>query len=53
MVIRSSINVEYPDLAYMPHPTSFQLPEELLERLDDEATASGASATTLAATNLD
>ena len=37
----------------MPRPTSFRLPEELLERLDDEATSTGASATTLVATILD
>ena len=37
----------------MPRPTSFRLPEELLERLDAEATSAGASATTLVATILD
>jgi hypothetical protein len=37
----------------MPRPTSFRLPEELLERLDDEAASTGASATTLVATILD
>ena len=37
----------------MSRPTSFRLPEELLERLDDEATSTGASATALLATILD
>ncbi len=37
----------------MARPTSFRLPEELLARLDDEATSSGGSATSLVATILD
>jgi len=37
----------------MPRPTSFRLPQDLLERLDEEATSTGASATTLVATILD
>lgn len=31
----------------MSRPTSFRLPEDLLERLDDEATSTGTSATAL------
>ena len=37
----------------MPRPTSFRLPEELLERLDSEAISAGSSATTLVASILD
>jgi hypothetical protein len=37
----------------MPRPTSFRLPEELLERLDNEAISAGSSATTLVTTILD
>jgi hypothetical protein len=37
----------------MARPTSFRLPEELLERLDNEAASAGSSATTLVATILD
>jgi hypothetical protein len=37
----------------MPRPTSFRLPEELLERLDSEAISAGSSATTLVACILD
>jgi hypothetical protein len=37
----------------MPRPTSFRLPEELLERLDSEANATGTSATALVTTLLD
>ena len=37
----------------MPRPTSFRLPEELLERLDNEAISAGSSATTLVASILD
>lgn len=37
----------------MPRPTSFRLPEELLERLESEATSTGVSATALVATILD
>jgi hypothetical protein len=34
-------------------PTSFRLPEDLLERLDEEASSSGTSSTTLVASLLD
>ena len=37
----------------MARPTSFRLPEELLERLDNEATSTGSSATTLVTNILD
>jgi hypothetical protein len=37
----------------MPRPTSFRLPEELLDRVDDEATSTGVSATALVAGILD
>ncbi|MGH9054556.1 MAG: hypothetical protein ACRDYY_01605 [Acidimicrobiales bacterium] len=37
----------------MARPTSFRLPEDLLERLDAEATSSGTSATALVATLID
>ncbi len=37
----------------MPRPTSFRLPEDLLERLDQEADASGTSVTSLVASLLD
>jgi hypothetical protein len=37
----------------MPRPTSFRLPEELLDRVDDEATSTGVSATALVAAMLD
>ncbi|HEX5266297.1 MAG TPA: hypothetical protein VFW24_05950 [Acidimicrobiales bacterium] len=37
----------------MARPTSFRLPEDLLERLDSEASASGTSATALVAGLLD
>ena len=37
----------------MPRPTSFRLPEELLDRLDSEAISAGSSATTLVASILD
>ena len=37
----------------MARPTSFRLPEELLERLDNEAISAGSSATTLVTTILD
>ena len=37
----------------MPRPTSFRLPEDLLERIDNEATSAGSSATTLVASILD
>jgi hypothetical protein len=37
----------------VPRPTSFRLPEELLERLDDEASATGVSATALLGAILD
>ena len=37
----------------MPRPTSFRLPEDLLERIDNEATSAGSSATTVVASILD
>lgn len=37
----------------MTRPTSFRLPEDLLRRLDTEATASGTSATALVTTLID
>jgi hypothetical protein len=37
----------------MPRPTSFRLPEDLLERIDNEAISAGSSATTLVASILD
>jgi hypothetical protein len=37
----------------MARPTSFRLPEDLLERLDNEAASAGSSATTLVTTILD
>jgi hypothetical protein len=37
----------------MPRPTSFRLPEELLERLDHEATSTNSSTTTLVTSILD
>ena len=37
----------------MARPTSFRLPEELLDRLEDDARASGASVTSLVAMLLD
>ena len=37
----------------MARPTSFRLPEELLERLEHEATSTGTSTTSLVATLLD
>ena len=37
----------------MPRPTSFRLPEELLERIEDESRSSGASITQLVASLLD
>jgi hypothetical protein len=40
-------------MCYMSRPTSFRLPEDLLERLDTEAASSGTSATALVAMLLD
>ena len=37
----------------MPRPTSFRLPDDLLERLDEEAAASGTSVTALVTSLLD
>jgi hypothetical protein len=38
---------------FVPRPTSFRLPEELLERVDAEAVATGTSATALVTSLLD
>lgn len=37
----------------MAHPTSFRLPDDLIDRLDEEARATGASVTSLVSTLLD
>jgi hypothetical protein len=45
--------VSYTGVFGMPRPTSFRLPEELLGRLDHEATSTGISATALVVAILD
>jgi len=52
LVSYTVVDTHYIKVAAMARPTSFRLPEDLLEQLDREADASGASVTSLVASLL-